>query len=224
MADLAAFLTAKYFPKSGESLVLGNFPVNQLAEIYGTPMFVYDRAVLDVKYDAFRATLPERFAIYYSIKANPCLAVVKHFLSRGCGIEIASAGEFRKALEAGCPPDRILFAGPGKSVAELELVLSQGIGEIHMESLTEAKRIAAICRRLGRRAQVAIRINPAAEAEGGAMRMGGRPAPFGIDEEILDEALDGLLSLTALDFRGIHLFTGTQILDVEILLNQYRHG
>ena len=224
MADLAAFLTAKYFPKSGESLVLGNFPVNQLAEIYGTPMFVYDRAVLDVKYDAFRSALPERFTIYYSIKANPCLAVVKHFLSRGCGLEIASMGEFRKALGAGCPPDRILFAGPGKSRAELELVLSQGIGEIHMESLTEAKRIAAICRRLGRRAQVAIRINPAAEAEGGAMRMGGRPAPFGIDEEILDQVLEAVLAEPELDLCGIHLFTGTQILDAATLHNQYRHG
>jgi diaminopimelate decarboxylase len=59
MANLAAFLTAKYFPKSGESLVLGNLPVNQLAEIYGTPMFVYDRAVLGVKYDAFHSVLPD---------------------------------------------------------------------------------------------------------------------------------------------------------------------
>jgi hypothetical protein len=75
MANLAAFPTAKYFPKSGELLVFGNFPVNQLAEIYGTPMFVYDRAVLDLKYDAFRSALPERLAMYYCIKANPSLAV-----------------------------------------------------------------------------------------------------------------------------------------------------
>jgi len=224
MADLAAFLTAKYFPKSGESLVVGDLPVNQLAESYGTPLFVYDRAVLDLKYDLLRATLPGRFAIYYSIKANPFLAVVKHFLSRGCGIEIASVGEFRRALEAGCPPERILFAGPGKSEAELELVLSNGIGEIHMESLTEAKRIAAICRRFGRRAQVAVRINPAAEAEGGAMRMGGRPAPFGMDEEILDQVLEAVLAEPELDLCGIHLFTGTQILDAATLHNQYRHG
>jgi len=224
MADLAAFLTAKYFPKSGESLVLGSLPVNQLAEIYGTPMFVYDRAVLDMKYDALRATLPERFAIYYSIKANPCRAVAKHFLSRGCGLEIASMGEFRKALEAGCPPSRILFAGPGKSQAELELVLSHGIGEIHMESLTEAGRIAAICRRLGRHTRVAIRVNPAAEAEGGAMRMGGRPTPFGMDEEILDQVLEAVLAAPELDLCGIHLFAGTQILDAATLHNQYRHG
>ena len=224
MADLAALLTAKYFPKSGESLVIGNVPVMQLAETYGTPIFIYDRAVLDQKYDVLRKALPERFSIYYSIKANPASGVVKHFLTRGCGIEIASVGEFRKALDAGCPANKILFAGPGKSESELEHVLSQGVGEIHMESLTEAKRIAAICRRLGHRAQVAIRINPAGEAEGGAMRMGGRPAPFGMDEEILDEVLDTVLALPELDLGGVHLFTGTQILDAATLRNQYGHG
>ena len=224
MGDLAAALTAKYFAKSGKSLVVGNVSVVQLAHTYGTPIFIYDRAVLDRKFDALRSALPGRFSIYYSIKANPSSAVVKHFMSRGCGIEIASGGEFQKALDAGCAPEHILFAGPGKSEAELELVLSRDIGEIHMESLTEAKRIAAICRRLGRRAQVAIRINPAGEAEGGAMRMGGRPAPFGMDEEILDQVLDAVLSEPDLDLCGIHLFTGTQILDTAVLENQYRHG
>ena len=74
------------------------------------------------------------------------------------------------------------------------------------------------------RAPVALRVNPSGEAEGGAMRMGGRPAPFGVDEETLDETLDRLLSWPELDFRGIHLFAGTQILDSEILLAQYRKG
>jgi diaminopimelate decarboxylase len=224
MADLAASLLAKYFPQSRESFITGALPVSQLAQTYGTPIFVYDRAVLDLKYDALREALPERFSIYYSIKANPCLAVVKHFLGRGCGLEIASAGEFQRALDAGCAPDRILFAGPGKSESELELVLSRGIGEIHMESLTEAKRIALICRRLGRRARVALRINPAGEAEGGAMRMGGRPAPFGMDEEILDQVLEAILAQPELALCGIHLFTGTQILDAAILIGQYRYG
>jgi diaminopimelate decarboxylase len=224
MADLAASLTAKYFPESRESLFVGGLPVDRHAEVHGTPLFLYDGRVLDGQYDALRKALPARFSIYYSIKANPALPVVKHFLGRGCGIEIASAGEFRGALEAGCAPEKILFAGPGKSQAELELVLSHGIGEIHMESLTEASRIASICRHQGRRASVAIRINPAEEAEGGAMRMGGRPAPFGMDEEILDQVLDAVLAEPELNLCGIHLFTGTQILDASVLIHQYRHG
>ena len=224
MADLVELLIKKYFPASQESLIAGGVPVSKVAELYGTPLFLYDRGVLDQKYDALRAALPDRFAIYYSMKANPCPAVVKYFLKRGCGIEIASAGEFRHALDAGCEPARMLFAGPGKTQAELNLVLSRGIGEIHLESLVEAERISAASRRLGQRARVAIRINPAGEAEGGAMRMGGRPAPFGLDEEILDEVLDVILAHPELDLCGIHLFTGTQILDASILLRQYRHG
>jgi diaminopimelate decarboxylase len=224
VADLASALVAKHFPASGESLLIGGVPVAQLVEKYGSPLFVYDRAVLDRKYDALRAALPDRFSIYYSIKANPHPSVIKHFLQRGCGIEIASAGEFHRALQAGCLPEHMLFAGPGKSESELALVLSRGIGEIHIESLTEAQRITSICHRLDRRANVAIRINPAGAAEGGAMRMGGRPAPFGMDEEILDEVLEALLALTPLNITGIHLFAGTQILDASVLLDQYSHG
>src|SRR5216684_2766664 len=152
MADLASFLVKKYFPQSHAALVAGGVSVLRLANDYETPFFLYDRAVLDQKYYALRSALPDRFSIYYSLKANPCLAIVKHFLSRGCGIEIASAGELHRALAAGCIPERMLFAGPGKSERELELALS------------------------------------------------------------------------ALDLCGIHLFTGTQILDAAVLLEQYRHG
>jgi len=224
MADLAASIAAKYFPLSRDILSVGGVPVTRLAEKYGTPFFVYDAGVLDQKFDALRSALPSRFSIFYSVKANPSPPLVRHFLNRGCGLEIASAGEFRCALASGCPPARILFAGPGKSAAELDLVLSHGLGEIHVESLLEARRIASICRHLGRSARIAIRINPVGEAEGGAMRMGGRPAPFGIDEELLNETMDAVLSMPELELCGIHLFTGTQILDAEILLGQYRHG
>src|SRR5260370_4050677 len=136
MGDLAALLTAKYFPRSGESLVIGDFSANQLAEMYGTPMFIYDRAVLDMKYEALRAALPERIAIYYSIKANPSPAVVKHFLSRGCGIEIASAGEVQKEMEGGCPPQQIFFCRPWKAGREIALSRSEDNTSVPYGSLT----------------------------------------------------------------------------------------
>jgi len=128
------------------------------------------------------------------------------------------------ALEASCAPEQMLFAGPGKTETELELVISRGIGEIHLESVTEAKRVSSLSRRLCVRTKVAIRVNPSGEAEGGAMRMGGRPAPFGVDEEVLDSVLDLILGDDALKFRGIHFFAGTQILDASLLVNQYRHA
>jgi diaminopimelate decarboxylase len=224
MANVASSIVERRFPESRGDLVIGGVRVQVLAETYGTPLFIYDRSVIDAQIDALRAALPSRFTVYFSIKANPNHSVVKHFLSRGCGLEIASAGEFQIALDAGCSPGNILFAGPGKRETELEFVLTHRIGEIHLESLLEAKRVGTIARRLGLRARVAIRVNPAGEAEGGAMRMGGRPAPFGMDEEILEEAVDAIRSEPALEFSGIHLFAGTQILDAEVLLNQYRHG
>lgn len=222
--DLAAALIERYFPSPKSELWIGGVPVSSLADRYGTPLFVYDVGVLAKKWDLLRGALPPEFSICYSVKANPSQAILRYFLAQGAGLEIASAGEFRQALHAGCDPKKIIFAGPGKTEAELDFVLEHGIGEIHLESPREAARIAAIARRRGIAAPVALRVNPGGEAEGGAMRMGGRPAPFGVDEENLDEVLDLLLSSPEIDFRGIHLFAGTQILNFEILVNQYRKG
>ena len=217
-------LISKNFGMADGELLIGGLSISSVAAQFGTPLFVYDAGVMDKRLQQLRATLPPRFDISYSVKANPNKAVLRHFLTRGCGLEIASAGEYQQALGAGCPAHRIVFAGPGKTESELELVLTKGIGEIHVESVVEIERISRISSRLGMRANVALRINPTGEAQGGAMRMGGRAAPFGVDEEIADAVIDRILSSPALTFTGIHLFTGTQILDHAILLNQYRKG
>jgi diaminopimelate decarboxylase len=223
LGDVAT-LTAKYYPDSIAELRMGGLSVRSLAEKYGTPLFIYDRGVLDAKWNQLRAALPSRFSISYSVKANPNRSFLEYFLEKGAGLEIASAGEFHQALAAGCAPGNIVFAGPGKTETELELVLSHGIGEIHIESPREAERVINISRRLGKRAHVAIRVNPASEVQGGAMRMGGKPAPFGVDEEAIDTVLDPLLASDAVEIRGLHLYIGTQILDHAILVSQYAHG
>lgn len=222
--DQVTGLVRRYFSSPGGELHVGGVPVSAIVAQYGTPLFIYAGNVLDRKWDLLRTTFPPEFAISYSVKANPNLAILKRFLAKGGGLEIASGGEFHIALRAGCSPQKMMFAGPGKSEAELALVLSHDIGEIHVESLLEAERIDTICRRLGVRARVAVRINPSGEVQGGAMRMGGKPVPFGIDEESLDVALDHLMSASSFDLRGIHLFTGTQILDPGIVIRQYRKG
>lgn len=222
--DQVSSLVERYFGASGGELLVGQCPVSELASAYGTPLFVYDSGIAERKWSLLRQTLPSEFAISYSVKANPQPAFLHLFLSKGCGLEVASAGEFLQALNAGCPPEKVLFAGPGKTEEELELALSRNIGEIHAESFTEIARIAAISRRLNRRTAVALRINQGSEGQGGAMRMGGKPAPFGIDEEQLEPAVDRVKAETSLEFRGIHLFTGTQILDHNILVTQYRQG
>jgi diaminopimelate decarboxylase len=224
MSDVTSLL-AKYFPLSGSELRLGRgLSVSAVASQHETPLFLYDRTVLDRKLSQLRAALPANFSISYSVKANPSGAILRYFLENGCGLEIASSGEYVQARHACCPPQRIVFAGPGKTPAELEYVLTHGIGEIHAESELELERIGGICRRLGKRADIALRVNPTEDAQGGAMRMGGKPAPFGIDEERLDSAVDKTLADSNLNLCGIHLFIGTQILSSDILVTQYRKG
>lgn len=220
----AADLIARWFGQAGGELLVGGKKVSEIVAEVGTPAFVYDRDVLRRKWTMLRAALPDRFDVSYSVKANPNAAILEFFIAQGAGLEVASGGEIRLALRAGCRPSMLSFAGPGKTDTELELALAQGVGELHIESRREAERLASIARRRNVVARVAVRVNPQAEAAGGAMRMGGRPAPFGVDEESLPGVIEPLLREPALALRGIHLYVGTQILDYRTLLSQYRHG
>jgi diaminopimelate decarboxylase len=223
MQQLPEFVTSYWKSAAGELLV-GGLTVSSIVARHGTPVFIYDRDTVQRKYAALRSALPQRFAISYSVKANPNPTFLRFFLERGCGLEIASAGEFHQAQSAGCAPRNILFAGPGKTEPELELVIAQGIGEIHAESELEIERISAVSKKLGVRTPVAVRVNPNEDGQGGAMLMGGKSAPFGVDEENLEPLLHRIAKDPQLDFRGIHLFVGTQILDHQLLLAQYRKG
>src|SRR5712692_3697567 len=113
-------LVERFFGSSQGELLVGECPVRELAAAYQTPLFIYDCGIANEKWALLRKTLPGRFSIFYSIKANPNPAFLQLFLSKGCGLEVASAGELFQALKAGCPPEKILFAGPGKTEAELE--------------------------------------------------------------------------------------------------------
>ena len=220
--DLVSEIVAQYFSVEKGELCVGRVPISEIVRNFGTPLFVYDSSVLESKLRLLRAALPARFQISFSVKANPTQQILRFFVSRGCGLEVASRGELEQALAAGCSPEHVIFAGPGKTIEELDFALGLPIKEIHVESSLELKRIQDLCRQRACRARIALRVNPSAEAQGGAMRMGGKPAPFGIDEECLDPVLEEIVGDSNLVFRGIHLFTGTQILDYRVLLTQYR--
>lgn len=220
--ELVHEIVQRHFSTKEGELCIGGLPVSEIVNKFGTPAFIYDQSVLGGKLNALRTAFPPSFRISYSVKANPTQEILKFFVERNCGLEIASGGELEQALAAGCPADRIIFAGPGKTVAELELALKNRIKEIHVESTLEIARIHDLCRQQSWHADVALRVNPRAEAQGGAMRMGGKSAPFGIDEECIEPVVAQILEDRYLTFRGIHLFTGTQILDHQILITQYR--
>lgn len=223
MTHVTGSIHPRWTHSAGE-LLAGSLPVSSIADRYGTPLFLYDQGILESRYAALRDAYPARFSISYSVKANPNHALISLFLEQGCGLEVASAGELSQALSAGCAPADILFAGPGKTESELMFAISRGIGEIHAESELEIQRISRISRARRARACVALRVNPGEQGLGGAMRMGGKSAPFGVDEEQIDPLLRRILTDDHLEFCGIHLFAGTQILDYRVLLAQYQKG
>lgn len=198
-----------YFAAEDGELLVGGRRVSDVArEIGRTPFYVYDRSVMSRKVRELRAGLPPELEIHYAMKANPLPAVVRHFCGLVDGIDVASGGELQVALDAGMQPERISFAGPGKSLAELELAVGAGI-VINMESGLEMRRIAEIARRTGRRPRVAVRVNPDFELKTSGMKMAGGPKQFGVDAEQVPEMLRELAALP-LEFRGFHIYSGSQ--------------
>lgn len=223
MIDHAARLIEAHFNVRDHELHIGGIAVSDLAEQFGTPLFVYDQAIMEANVARLREAYPSKFDLFYSIKANPNSEILKCFLKHGCGLEIASAGELYQALKAGCAPERLIFAGPGKTPADLDLAVRSKIGELHVESIDEAITLNELASRGGRTMNIALRINPI-DGGGGAMQMGGRSSPFGIDEECLEDTVRSVLALPSLRLTGVHLFMATQILDAEVLLRQYEQG
>lgn len=221
--SLAADLAGELFGVAGPDLTVGGIPVRVLARDFGTPAFIYDAALMRGSLAALTAALAGFATVHYSVKANPHPEVIRVFVAAGAGTEIASIGEYRAAVAAGADRSRILFAGPGKRAAEIAQVVAGGIGEIHLETNEEIARVEAVAAAAGRRVPVSIRFNPVADAQGGAMRMGGKAAPFGFDEEDI-AVVDRVAGSPHLDLKGVHLFAGTQILDAAVLIGQWRHG
>ena len=221
---LAESLIAENFGSRDGVLTVGGIAVTDLTAAYGSPLYVYDGDVIVRRYQALTESLAGFADVYYSIKANPHPAVARLLVDEGAGLEIASGAELLLAEAAGAQPAKILFAGPGKGERELDLAIAHGIGEIHLESFEEIEMVAALAAAQGKIANVAIRINPSAAAQGGAMRMGGKPAAFGFDEEIIDDVLAAIAAKPSLHLSGVHLFAGTQILDADVLLYQWNYG
>lgn len=219
----AARLAEKRFGICEHQLLIGDLSIQELTKKFGTPLFIYHRETITNTIRDLQSRLPDRFQLYYSIKANPNAAILRTVLAEGCGLEIASCGELQQALAAGCHPEQILFAGPGKTTAELNAALEAGIGEIHVESIEEARWINQLAGEKGSVESVSLRVNPV-DTAGGAMQMGGKPSPFGIDEESLESVVAEIKQQDNTRITGVHLYMGTQILDAEILIAQYHRG
>ena len=200
----------------------GGVPISRIAQTYGTPFYLYNGEMIVEQVRRVREAVGVE--VSYSVKANPNLAVCQLIAREGrAGGEVASSGELVVARAAGFAPEDIVFAGPGKTDEELGRAVEEGIFAVNVESLNEIDRLAAIAERLGRRIGVGLRINPAAQLMGSQMRMGGTIGQFGLDQADLDEAVRETLSHPHLILRGIHVYTATQVFEVEALLEHCRN-
>ncbi len=202
-------------------MTVGGMAIDRLAErAGGTPFFAYDRALLSERVALLRAHLPAGLDLSYAVKANPMPAVVQHLSGLVDSLDVASSAEMLTALDTPMSPERVSFAGPGKTPAELTQAVAAGV-TIEMESETEADRITAIGERLGIRPRVAIRVNPDFQVKGSGMRLGGGPQQFGIDSELVPDLLVKL-ARADLELLGFHVFAGSQNLNADILAEAQR--
>lgn len=198
-------------------LLIGGRRADHLAAEAGdTPLFVYDMALVDRQVARFRAAFPG-VDLHYAMKANPHPQVLRHLLGKVDGIDLASGGEMRTAIEAGGDPSRMSFAGPGKRDSELEAAIAAGV-TINLESEGEAGRALVIAERLGVTPRLAVRVNPDFELKGSGMRMGGGAKPFGVDAARVPALVRKLIQSGA-DWRGFHIFAGSQALSADALMD-----
>ena len=204
------------FPVADGELSVGGVPLSLLAARVGqTPFYAYDRALLKSRVDELRAVLPREISLHYAMKANPMPAVVGFMARLVDGIDVASGAELMVALDAGMDPREISFAGPGKSEVELAQAVASGI-LINLESMREVQVLQGIVQRLGRNARVAVRVNPDFELKSSGMKMGGGPKQFGIDAEVVPQAL-AAIGKAGLGFEGFHIYSGSQNLRAEAI-------
>ncbi|GIQ67223.1 type III PLP-dependent enzyme [Xylanibacillus composti] len=193
-----------------------------LSAEYGTPLYVYDGDIMERQYRRLKESLPERFEIFYSAKSNPALGVCEMFRKWGSHIEVASLGELHVAKEAGFDPWQIIFTSPGKTTNELEASIDIGIYCLNVESVEEARRIHQLALSRQKIVNIAIRVNPNFNLSMAGIRMSGVPTQFGIDQDELDEAVRQIMALSGVRLIGIHVFTGTQMLDAAHLTENMR--
>lgn len=198
-------------------LRVGGRPLSRVVDAIGrTPCYVYDRARLSARVAQLRGVLPPAVHLHYAVKCNPMPALVAHMAGLTDGLDVASVGELRIALDAGMDPQHVSFAGPGKSDANLKQAQAAGI-LINVESFRELRALAQASEASGEAARVAIRINPPFELKASGMRMGGGAKQFGVDAEQVPDLLAEIRAL-GLAFEGFHLYAGSQNLKAEAIV------
>jgi diaminopimelate decarboxylase len=191
-------------------------PLDQLAASVGTPFYCYSSAVLVERYQAFANAFDGRRAtICYSLKANSNQSVIATFARLGAGADVVSEGELRRAMAAGIPPERIVFAGVGKTEAEMAAGLDAGIRQFNVESLPELESLDRVARSKAKRARVALRVNPDVDARTHKKIATGKAEnKFGIDLGHVREIYARAASMAGIEVQGLAVHIGSQLTDL----------
>ena len=204
-------------------LVIGGFPIRRLAARVGsTPFFAYERRRIAQRVGELRSALPKGVQLRYAVKANPMGAVLAQLSRLVDGFDVSSYQEMCAALDTGTPAVEIGFSGPGKTDEEIGCAVAAGV-VLHLESENELSRAIAAGAKLGIPAKVAVRVNPDFEVKGSRLKMGGGSKQFGIDSERVPALLKQILA-ARLDFRGFHVFSGSQNLNSVSVLDALKHS
>jgi diaminopimelate decarboxylase len=195
-------------------LCVENVRVEVLADKYGTPLYVYSQGHLRAQYRALAAALRAvKPLICYSVKVNTNAAVINTFARLGAGADVVSGGELFRALRAGVPASKIVFAGVGKTVADIEYALRQNILFFTVESEPELKRISECARRLRKKARIALRVNPDVDPKTHKyISTGKKENKFGLDLGRAEKAYALAAHLAGIEIVGLHMHIGSQIL------------
>lgn len=196
-------------------LLVGGCDVGDLAEEFGTPLFIYDEEHLRARCrEAVSAFGPE---VAYASKAFLCTAMARLVHEEGMTIDVSTGGELYVALHAGVPPSRIVFHGNNKSRAEIEMALEHGVGRIVIDSWDEIARIEALVESGASAPSVLLRINPGIEAHTHEyLQTGVTDSKFGfpVADGIAQAAIDHVRSSSSMEFVGVHAHIGSQVFDV----------
>ena len=202
-------------------LAIGGEPVEALIDrAGGTPLFVYDHEHIKMRMARFRAAFGDWTALHYAVKANAYPPLLEWLVSYVDGFDLASGGELRTLERAGGLILPVSFAGPGKRDGELAQAIEAGV-TINLESEGEAGRALAIAERLGIAPRLAVRVNPPFAMKGAGMKMGGLASPFGVDAARAPALIRAIVDAGA-DWRGLHVYAGSQLLHAEALIEAQR--
>ncbi len=209
--------------RGGEAHVEG-VALSRIAAAVGTPTFVYSRGALVETYQRFaRAVDGMNATICYAVKANGNLAVVNTFASLGAGADVVSIGEMKRAMQAGVPADRIVFSGVGKTEDEMRAALAAGILQFNIESPDELDVLSRIAVGQGKRAAVALRVNPDVDAKTHEkITTGKKGNKFGIDLAQAPAMVAKATRLPGIAFEGLAIHIGSQLTSLDPYRNAFK--